>query len=479
MKKYAIIAFLAMSSAELFAFCGFYVAKADAKIFNKTSQVILVRDGDYSVVTMSNDFKGDVKDFAMVVPVPVVLNRQDIRTVNPGVFSKLDAYSGPRLVEYHDQNPCYPPMVDKYLMNTDMVQESMAPTMMRGNKKEKEYKVTIEAEYKVDEYDILILSAKESTGLKAWLTDNGYKIPGTAAEVLDPYIKNNLKFFVVKVDAERLSQKNNGKMSPLQISFNSPKFMLPIRLGMANADGDQDMIVYGLTKSGRIECTNYRTVEMPTARKIPTFVRNDFGNFYKDLFDKAYKYQGRNAVFLEYAWNVSPSFRGMKCDPCVGPPPISTDLAQAGVYWNGNVHFTRLHVRYSKEKFAQDLFFQVTPNKENFQSRYIITNPARGPFDCKEGQSYLQQVVNRRQNELAELQALTGWTGANHPNYVKGYKNLMKESPDKNEIVLPINSPKDDGFLPKFIFSFAMVLSVLLLLSKSIIGLFKRRTAAL
>lgn len=268
-------------------------------------------------------------------------------------------------------------------------------------------------------------------------------------------------------------------MSPLQISFNSPKFMLPIRLGMANADGDQDMIVYGLTKSGRIECTNYRTVEMPTARKIPTFVRNDFGNFYKDLFDKAYKYQGRNAVFLEYAWNVSPSFRGMKCDPCVGPPPISADLAQAGVYWNGNVHFTRLHVRYSKEKFAQDLFFQVTPNKENFQSRYIITNPARGPFDCKEGQSYLQQVVNRRQNELAELQALTGWTGANHPNYVKGYKNLMKESPDKNEIVIPINNPKDDGFLPKFIFSFAMVLSVLLLLSKSIIGLFKRRTAAL
>ena len=95
MKKYVLLALLVVTSAELFAFCGFYVAKADAKIFNKTSQVILVRDGDYTVVTMSNDFKGDVKDFAMVVPVPVVLNRQDIRTVNPSVFNKLDAYSGP------------------------------------------------------------------------------------------------------------------------------------------------------------------------------------------------------------------------------------------------------------------------------------------------------------------------------------------------------------------------------------------------
>src|SRR5947199_9475348 len=63
------------------AFCGFYVAKADATLFNKTSQVILVRDGDKTTITMSSDFEGSVKDFAMVVPVPVVLKRDEIRTV--------------------------------------------------------------------------------------------------------------------------------------------------------------------------------------------------------------------------------------------------------------------------------------------------------------------------------------------------------------------------------------------------------------
>ncbi len=144
MKKYAIIALLAISSTELFAFCGFYVAKADAKIFNKTSQVILVRDGDYSVVTMSNDFKGDVKDFAMVVPVPVVLNRQDIRTVNPSVFNKLDAYSGPRLVEYHDNNPCYRQVLDDYTMSSEMLKSFAAPTVMRNGENERKHKVTIE-----------------------------------------------------------------------------------------------------------------------------------------------------------------------------------------------------------------------------------------------------------------------------------------------------------------------------------------------
>ena len=63
-------------------------------------------------------------------------------------------------------------------------------------------RVKIEAKYIVGEYDILILSAKESAGLKTWLDENGYKIPAGAEEVLQPYIKSNLKFFVVKVNEE-------------------------------------------------------------------------------------------------------------------------------------------------------------------------------------------------------------------------------------------------------------------------------------
>ena len=68
--------------------------------------------------------------------------------------------------------------------------------------KRKQESVKIEAKYIVGEYDILILSAKESRGLKTWLNENGYKIPANAEEVLDPYIKSNLKFFVVKVNEE-------------------------------------------------------------------------------------------------------------------------------------------------------------------------------------------------------------------------------------------------------------------------------------
>ena len=66
----AILAHLATGPAS--AFCGFYVAQADSKLFNKSSKVVLARDGDQTAITMASDFEGDVKEFAVVVPVPTL-----------------------------------------------------------------------------------------------------------------------------------------------------------------------------------------------------------------------------------------------------------------------------------------------------------------------------------------------------------------------------------------------------------------------
>src|SRR6185369_3268174 len=319
MKKIAALIILAaMISHEAIAFCGFYVCKADGTLKNKTSQVILVRDGNRTVITMYNDFQGNMKDFAMVVPVPVVLKKSDIKVVNQQIFTTLNQYSQPRLVEYYDQNPCNQYYKDDALKNAPRALSEVA--VSGYGMKRKNETVKIEAKYIVGEYDILILSATESAGLKTWLDENGYKIPAGAEEVLQPYIKSNLKFFVVKVNEEEKKKFPGNFLRPIQISFNSPKFMLPIRLGMANADGDQDLIVYAFTKKGRIECTNYRTVSLPTGKNIPLFVQNNFGNFYSNLFQHQWDLEGKSVAMLEYAWDVSPK-NYVKCDPCVATAP--------------------------------------------------------------------------------------------------------------------------------------------------------------
>jgi len=66
-------AMLATNSAQ--AFCGFYVAKADAKLFNKSSKLVLARRGEQTAVTMASDYQGDPKEFALVIPVPTVVTK--------------------------------------------------------------------------------------------------------------------------------------------------------------------------------------------------------------------------------------------------------------------------------------------------------------------------------------------------------------------------------------------------------------------
>src|SRR3981081_3727243 len=95
-----------IAAPSIHAFCGFYVGKADAKLFNEASQVILVRDGNRTVISMRNDFQGDLSEFALVVPVPVVLQKGQIHIGDPKTFERIDAYSAPRLAEYFDPNPC-------------------------------------------------------------------------------------------------------------------------------------------------------------------------------------------------------------------------------------------------------------------------------------------------------------------------------------------------------------------------------------
>ena len=75
------------------AFCGFYVAKADTSIFNKASQVVLVRDENRTVITMANDYDGAPNEFAMVVPVPVVLKEGQVHVASPSLLDHIDAYT--------------------------------------------------------------------------------------------------------------------------------------------------------------------------------------------------------------------------------------------------------------------------------------------------------------------------------------------------------------------------------------------------
>ncbi|MCA1652388.1 MAG: DUF2330 domain-containing protein, partial [Acidobacteria bacterium] len=295
-----VLAACAWSGQAVLAFCGFYVAKADTKLFNKASQVVLVRHEDKTVLTMANDFKGDPREFAVVIPVPTVLQKDQIHVGDKALLEHLDAYSAPRLVEYFDQDPCIQMRYDRTLP----MAAPMASTAERvAGAREQSLGIRIEAQYTVGEYDILILSAQQSNGLETWLRENGYRIPAGASAVLNSYVRQNLKFFVAKVNLLEQAKLGYSVLRPIQVAYESPKFMLPIRLGMVNADGPQELFVYALTRRGRVEATNYRTVKLPTGMDLPVYVKDRFRDFYPAMFSHQAAKENMSAIFTEYAWD--------------------------------------------------------------------------------------------------------------------------------------------------------------------------------
>ena len=429
------------------AFCGFYVAKADTELFNQSSKVALVRDGDRTVITMANDYIGDPTEFAMVIPVPTVITKEQVHISSPALLEHLDAYTAPRLVEYFDRNPCEQRYLKQRMMSAMSVAAPPMAEMMQDSAAE--LGVTIEESFTKGEYDILILSAKESDGLQTWLEQSGYKVPPKARKTLGSYIKQDMKFFVAKVNLEEKAKQGGEMLRPIAVAYESPKFMLPIRLGTVNAKGHQDLFVYTLTKNGKVETTNYRTQKIPSDKELPIFIKDDFGDFYKDMYKTTANREGGHGVFMEYAWDMN------WCDPCAADPLSDDELKELGVFWLNdgldkpsprpnqrirrpipnakNVYVTRLHVRYDAESFPEDLKFKTTGDKQNFQGRYILRHAYDGEMDCPEAEAYKTRVNERKNKEVETLANLTSWETSYIRKKIKaaGKGGFFTEIPEK------------------------------------------------
>ena len=504
-----------LSATTAQAFCGFYVSGSNKKMFNDATNVVLMRSGTRTVLAMQNDYRGPLEDFAMVVPVPVVLKQTDVRVVPKEVFDRLDSLSSPRLVEYWEQDPCPAPVVAYDTLADEPSMERQrrpmpAPTVAtdtaargyaksedrdddrpavppvlasfsahppsitagvatnitwtysyanqpypepkctidngvgsvisgrpknlslekttnfkltcanRAGKSSKEFQISvikIEAEFDVAEYKIVILSATEAAGLEQWLKLKGYKIPDGAEPLLRPYVESGSKFFVAKVDPSKVKMVDGRvALSPLRFHYDSEEFSLPIRLGMANSSGKQDLIINIVSPDKRYEVANYKNVFIPTNFDVKPSVKTRFAEFYAALFDKTIeKHPG--AVVTEYAWTARPTpqqvwgtMNGIKCDPCPDVIPEDRDMMMLGAdvipgpIQQGGYVLTRLHARYGKNDMKDDLRFReakpiaggreqwsrqgleygANPSTENFfQARYAIRYWWTGPIRCK------------------------------------------------------------------------------------------------
>jgi len=363
------------------AFCGTYVSSAGTEVYNSASEVVIVRQGQRTTLTMANDVRGDPSNFAMVVPVPQVVREDDVHVVSPDDIDLARDYSMPRLVSYtcadfapYWQHPC--PWMETSciaLQHGDTGDWAGSASMGDGGSGAPDTSVSVEARYIVGEYEVSVLSADLSDDLLTWLADAGYRVPESTADVLQEYIDGGSYFLAARVYPEA-GLVDGDTLSPLQFAYDSDAFTLPIRIGTTSSKGEQDLIVYVVNdlEGGAVSIANYP--ELAVEDECMWDGEGDFSAFYAHQFAEAYSREDSAIWTTEYAWKNEP-FQP-KCDPCTAPPPPDQELLNLGfVDTNGGAfHFTRLHVRYTPDQATQDLVLYESRQTPQSQMRYIQYN---------------------------------------------------------------------------------------------------------
>ncbi len=369
---------LALSSQAL-AFCGTYVASAGTEVYNSLSEVVVVRQGTRTTLTMASDVIGTPSNFAMVVPVPHVVREEDLHVVSAENIELLRAYSMPRLVEYtcSDFEPRYAhpcPWMEEGCGDSGLDYRSDGGSDGAdggGGGDGGHTSVEVEAEYIVGEYSVVVLSAEDSGDLLRWLDDEGYAVPEATADVLQEYIDGGSYFLAAQV-REDAGLVEGDSLSPLQLAYDAEVYGLPIRLGTTASKGTQDLIIYALNsmEDGAVGIANYP--ERAVEDECMWDGQGDFGEFYAGQFNDAYAQEPGAIWTTEYAWEVQAG--AQKCDPCTAPPPEVKQIATLGYDAppRESIHLTRIHVRYTPEEATQDLVLYQSHQRPSSQARYIV-----------------------------------------------------------------------------------------------------------
>lgn len=400
------------------AMCGAFFARITADLTNTASRVVIAREGNKTVFTMANDFQGDVKEFARIVPMPVLPTREQVRIGDNSLIEQLARFTAPRLASstfyfdraWEEESLGYIPValgmlicciaalvigwvrysrfswpfgLVAFFLIAFLIAVLVSGQRNQANKGTSSASaaasVQVADEFTIGEYNVTLLNATESDALTAWLKQKGYKLPQGAEPMLKSYIQAGMKFFVVNINLEKAQRTESEFLRPIVVEYESPQLMLPIRLSTLNARSDQDLVVYVLSPDQVAEVANYPNQTMPTdvvsvrgeisGREIPTWINYYFEEFYQAVFQKAYGEAGKSAAFLEYAGKITSD----ACKPCTMDreqvDSLVRNLPKLGVSGSrSQTYVTRLHVRYNATTFPKDLEFRMLP-VETLRSR--------------------------------------------------------------------------------------------------------------
>lgn len=316
------------------AFPGTLVAKDDAARAVRSTSIVLMQHGGYSIVTVMAEIEGPLQPFALLLPVPADVTASRLRTVRRGVLARVESVSAPRLHAFYEQDPCDDRPVeqawDEHIKATGrgfLTPEGVPP----GDRR---YAVSnaiskpVDARFKEQESEFTyrILDARTPERLVAELAQRGYHPPAGALAALAVSLAAGKKLLLAEVALARveLGTGDRIRLGGIRYWSREPVSSLPESLGPRAPSGREDLFVYVFDRESRYAVRGAPNLVLPTNVAVEPRAAEQLAGVYAGLLEAAFdKVPG--AFALEYAWPTS------GCgEPCPDAPLGADELMTLG-----------------------------------------------------------------------------------------------------------------------------------------------------
>ena len=282
-----------------------HAASADGGMFpqfarsaeSADQRAIVVFDEGRETLILQTAYQGDAADFAWVIPIPTLMTSGDIATVDPGIFDDLYYLTEPAAYGHGGYRA-----------------QGLLGCSSGSDGEQQFASVRVWDSLQVDDYQITILSAGESSDLQAWLNANGYSFPAEHQGELAYYVAKSWFFVAAKINPAATRDGNTGpvgppgggdfgggsqgeEMRPLRLRFAADEPVYPMRISAASTPSEVEVLLYVIARH-RIAAANYNTEDVTLTSH---FEGGDFGAYYEEQFRDSLARAGAGSLLVEYA----------------------------------------------------------------------------------------------------------------------------------------------------------------------------------
>lgn len=380
-------------------------------------RVVLVREGEKTILTFTAVLGPASKESAWLLPVAQGVDARSFNVGDAGLVESLDRFTAARLIVARDENPCQGPPTPT----------PRAPTGTEDGDQRIGYTYVVGAkdlpQFGSGDYDVSVLSTADSARVATWLGKQGYKLSAAQKATLAAAVKTKTRFALARIKLSPKELATSVALKPLQVAYESSAETLPIAFG-STSPSDTSVRLYLLGAKGRTDLEGISTVRFPAGAALPLAVKDELAKVYEAIIAHGAA-KSRPLATLEYAGDLG------FCEPCVDEPPSVDTLRKLGVFWlkgisspkkdvrrvrpaiadaSGAVFVARWRLAFDAKGLKADPKLVVTSDRNEFHPRLAAdeAHPG-GASTCEGATEYAQRVTDRQRLAIAKLAELTGW----------------------------------------------------------------------